>query len=248
MRCSSPLVREMQHDSFCLVRPPRTDLAPLVTLISDERKELRRYGPITNVFEQVGELPQPRLTSHVDRYSGRTSGEIEGSLALQFLQHVLNLPLGEGSISRESSTSFELSGVSREDVDQSEIEILLEGVNKTRTEAASNSIKTGRLFIITATMKATKLTMTTDGKAAAGLEAIAGAGALDVRARADGGVDFVAAEPHVFAIQALKLGVRNGSYSVTELARDKRVHLGPDEEARPDYLVLDDDFAFVDEV
>lgn len=223
MRCTDPLVKAFKRLGYNVIKLPSTEFRSLLLVESDGRHAVRGYGPLERSLPGSTPLPVVHLDDPAPAIDVRTTNELQGKAAADFLGPVLAAmgasPVVSLSLGTARSTRISLRDTRRDWVSMDELATYLEAANTPATNHLRNVALRNELFVVTAILKSDEFTVLTDRSVAETIGAsVPITGPVSVSMEASGkqakftSVHFKGAESLAFAFQAVQLLYEDGQY------------------------------------
>ncbi len=252
----------LKHLGYCVVRLPRSDMAPLETLVRTGKKDLQRTGFLEAIMVPGANEMPPVSEDNIapGGISGKETSSMKLEIGLNILGNIIrafggsDLGLTAG-YSRARSLIFEFDDVQE---DHADINLLDQFLTTASIRPDQNTITSAliddKVYVVNSTLKTTRMTVQAKGEngARVGLDvpviqqAVSGELDVDVARAAEGSVTYEGKVPIVFGFQAVRLIYDDATQSYTAVDPLDAGRMAARELGRiePDYLTLDEGVFF----
>jgi hypothetical protein len=235
MSCKDPYIESLRTFGYNVIRLPRADVRPL-QLLARDGDGLDRIGELTSVLRAGANVPLPKIAENtrVAAVSGGRSGDLSLGMGVSVLGSVIaamgGSTLGLDLAYRDArSVTFEFPDVLEDRVEIARLDQYLADADVSPFAAhVAKLLDADELFVTTAVLKATKITVEARRSKDAGLDVsvpdirkVVG-GNVKVGGKADvtSKVTYEGSAPLAFAFQAVRLFYEDGHYQRFELLID----------------------------
>ena len=252
----------LKHLGYCVVRLPRSDMAPLETLVRVAKKDLQRTGSLSAVMVEGanGLPPVSRDNVAPGSISGKETSSMKLEIGLNILGNIIRALGGSdlgltAGYQRARTLVFQFDDVREDHADINLLDQFLTTASirpdqKTITAALIDD----KVYVVNSTLKTTRMTVHAKGEngARVGLDvpviqqAVSGKLDVDVAKAVEGTVTYEGKTPVVFGFQAVRLIYDDATQSYTavdplDAGKMAARELG---QIEPDYLELEEGVFF----
>jgi hypothetical protein len=235
MPCSDPYINTLKDAGYNVVRLPKADIRP-GQLLSRNGKDLSRLGELGDVLtSKTIDLPPVKADERVADLSGKRTGEMSIGVGLSLLGTIIGAIGGSKlgldlKYERSRSATFEFQDVLEDRIDIVKLDAFLGQADVNPASAFVRELLfDDELYVVTATVKTTKLTIDTADESKRGVEVsvpeiqqLVGANVkVSGGATKTSKITYEGPTPLVFGFQAIQLDYDKGHYK-----RFKQVHAG----------------------
>jgi len=234
MWCSDPFLNYLKSFGYCIVLLPRTNVKPLQVL-SKQGGKLDQLGDLTTllVAGDAIQLPPRSENIRVAQISGQRTSDLGIGISISILGNILSAMggsrLGIDSHYRQAKTAvFEFHDVLRDEIELLNLDQYLTNADiNPFSHHAANLLVSDQLYVTTATIKSSKLTIEAKRSDGTSLELnipeiqeiVGGNVKVSGQATTTSRIIYEGNTPLVFGFQAVQLFYNQGHYSRFELIR-----------------------------
>jgi hypothetical protein len=226
MPCSDPYIKALKDAGYNVVRLPKADIRP-GQLLSRNGKDLSRLGELGDLLRSTAvAAPAVRADQKVANLSGKRTGEMTIGVGLSLLGTIIGAIGGSKlgldlKYQKSRSAVFEFQDVLEDRIEILKLDAFLAQADVNPTSAhVRDLLFDDELFVVTSTVKTTKLAIETKDESKKGVEVsvpeiqqvvganvkVSGAGEKTSQVTYEGPI------PLVFGFQAIQLDYEDGHY------------------------------------
>jgi len=235
MSCKDPYIESLHGFGYNVIRLPRADVRPL-HLLAKEADGLDRIGELATVLRAGADVPLPKIAENtrMAAISGGRTGDLSLGMGVSVLGSVIGAmggsKLGLDAVYRDAeSVTFEFPDVLEDRVEIARLDQYLADADVSPFAAhVAKLLDADQLFVTTAVLKATKITVEARRSKNARLDvsvpeiqkAVGGNVRVGVKGDVASKVTYEGKTPLAFAFQAVRLFYEDGHYQRFELLID----------------------------
>jgi hypothetical protein len=235
MSCKDPYVETLHGFGYNVIRLPRADVRPL-QLLAKDGDGVGRIGDLATVLRAGANVPLPKVAENarMAAVSGGRTGDLSLGMGVSVLGSVIGAmggsKLGLDVAYRDAkSVTFEFPDVLEDRVEIARLDQYLADADVSPFAAhVASLLDADQLFVTTAVLKATKITVEARRSKDAGLgvsvpeiqKAVGGSVSVGVKGEVASKVTYEGRTPLAFAFQAVRLFYEDGHYQRFELLID----------------------------
>jgi hypothetical protein len=235
MSCKDPYVESLHGFGYNVIRLPRADVRPL-QLLAKDGDGLNRIGELTTVLRAGPNVPLPKVAQNtrMAAVSGGRSGDLSLGIGVSVLGSVIGAMGGSKlgldlKYQNAKSVTFEFPDVLEDRVEIALLDQFLADADVSPFAAhVGQLLDADHLFVTTAVLKTTKITVEARRSNDAGLDVsvpeiqkvVGGNVKVGGKAEVTSKVTYEGSVPLVFGFQAVRLFYEHGHYQRFEMLSD----------------------------